>query len=306
MAEQPKSIRDQIVAMFLKIAAKTISREDGTLFLNDLMKRSDVATKKEINRIILDLCQKPPKDIYVKTMFHTVALAKNPAFTKLLEVGLEHKNEEISIICADGLASLGNDEARDSLTHHLINDSYHVRKASGDVLIKGWGRMGIKLVVANGLSHPEIYYRYTAALSLARSGKAGISALLDVFVSNNLNAIQSAAEALSEFEKAVGKEEVPRLVHALETAVANKHSNAVIALLKLLGTMKEKVSGFEEHIAVLLDHNYEPVRIAAHSALASVATEKANLLLSPSKTPKEQDIQHSYYSDNKSRDHWTK
>lgn len=305
MMEQPRSIRDQIVTMFMKIAAKTISREEGTLLLNDLA-RGSINNKMEVFKVILDLCQKPPKDVYVKTMFHTVALAKNPAFTKILEVGLEHKNEEISIVCADGLANLGNDEARDSLTHHLINDSYHVRKASGDVLIKGWGKMGIKLVIANGLSHPETYYRYTAALSLARSGKAGISALLDVFISNNLNAIQSAAEALSEFENAVGKEDVPKIVHALEVAVANKHSNAVVALLKLLGAMKEKVGGFEEHIAVLMDHSYEPVRVAAHNALASVATEKANLLLSSPKTPKEQDIQHSYYSDNNPRDHWIK
>ncbi len=305
MAEQPKSLRDQIVTMFLKIAARTISREEGTLLLNDIV-RGNINNKIEVVRTILDLCQKPPKDIYVKTVFHTIALAKNPVFTKILEVGLEHKNEEISIVCADGLANLGNDEARDSLTQHLTNDSYHVRKASGDVLIKGWGRMGVKLVVANGLSHPETYYRYTAALSLARGGKAGISALLEVFISNNMNAIQSAAEALSEFENVVGKEDVPKLVHALEAAVANKHSNAILALLKLLGTMKDKVSGFEEHIAVLTDYNYEPVRIAAHNALASVATEKASLLLSPSKIPQEQDIQHSYYSDNKSGDHWIK
>ena len=305
MAEQPKSLRDQIVTMFLKIAARTISREEGTLLLNDIV-RGNINNKIEVVRTILDLCQKPPKDIYVKTVFHTIALAKNPVFTKILEVGLEHKNEEISIVCADGLANLGNDEARDSLTQHLTNDSYHVRKASWDVLIKGWGRMGVKLVVANGLSHPETYYRYTAALSLARGGKAGISALLEVFISNNMNAIQSAAEALSEFENVVGKEDVPKLVHALEAAVANKHSNAILALLKLLGTMKDKVSGFEEHIAVLTDYNYEPVRIAAHNALASVATEKASLLLSPSKIPQEQDIQHSYYSDNKSGDHWIK
>lgn len=291
MAEQPKSVRDQIVAMFLKIAAKTISREEGTLLLNDLQRRA--SDKSEVRRIIIDLSEKPPKDVYVKTIFHTVALTKNPAFTKILEVGLEHKSEDISIVAADGLANLGNDEARDALAHHLINDSYHVRKASGDVLIKGWGKMGIKLVAMHGLSHPETYYRYTAALSLARSGKAGISVLLETFSSNNMNAIQSAADALSEVENAVGKEEVPKLVYALETAVANKHSAAVIALLKLLGAMKGKVSGFEEHIAVLTDYNYEPVRIAANNALASVATEKANLLLSPSKTPKEQDIQQS-------------
>lgn len=304
MAEQPKSSKDQIVAMFSKIAAKTISREEGTLFLNYLHKSS--SDKSEVRRIVIELSEKPPKDVHVKTIFHTVALAKNPAFTKILEVGLEHKNEEVSIVCADGLAILGNDEARDSLTQHLGNDSYHVRKASGDVLIKGWGRMGIKLVVANGLSHPETYYRYTAALSLARSGKAGISALLEVFVSNNFNAIQSAAEALSEGRDAVGREEVPRLVHALETAVANKHSNAVIALLKLLGTMKEKVGGFEEHIAVLLDYSYEPVRIAAHNALASVATEKASQLLSNEKAPNKVENTEFSLGGSEQEDYWTK
>lgn len=305
MAEQPKSLRDQIVTMFLKIAARTISREEGTLLLNDIV-RGNINNKIEVVRTILDLCQKPPKDVYVKTVFHTIALAKNPVFTKILEVGLEHKNEEISIVCADGLANLGNDEARDSLTQHLTNDSYHVRKASGDVLIKGWGRMGVKLVVANGLSHPETYYRYTAALSLARGGKAGISALLEVFISNNMNAIQSAADAFSEFENVVGKEEVPKLAHALEAAVANKHSNAVIALLKLLGAMKGKVSGFEEHIAVLMDYNYEPVRIAAHNALASIATEKANQLLSIEKAPDKVESTEFSIGGSEQEDHWTK
>lgn len=304
MAEQPKSIRDQIVAMFLKIAAKTISREEGTLLLNGLAK-GGINNKIEVARVIIDLCQKPPKDVYIKTMFHTVALAKNPAFTKILEVGLEHKNEEISIVCADGLANLGNDEARDSLTSHLINDSYHVRKASGDVLIKGWGKMGIKLVVANGLSHPETYYRYTAALSLVRSGKAGVSALLEVFVSNNMNAIQSAAEALSEFENAVGKEEVPRLVHALESAVNCKHTNAVTALLKLLGALKDRAGGFEEHIAVLLDYDSEPVRIAAGNALASISTVRAKELLSPPKKAGSQETPLSAGAD-RSEDHWIK
>lgn len=304
MAEQPKSLRDQIIAMFLKIAAKTISREEGTLLLNDLQKHS--TDKSEVRRIIIDLSEKPPKDVYVKTIFHTVALTKNPAFTKILEVGLEHKSEDISIVAADGLARLGNDEARDSLVHHLTSDSYHVRKASGDVLIKGWGRQGIKLVATHGLSHPETYYRYTAALSLAKSGRTGISTLLETFATNNMNAIQSAADALSEVGNAVAKEEVPKLVHALEAAIGSKHSNAAIALLKLLGVMKEKVSGFEEHIAILLDYNYEPIRISAQNALASIATEKANALLSSPKKSTEPEIQESYYGNDNREDYWTK
>lgn len=303
MAEQPKSVRDQIVTMFMKVAAKTISREEGTLFLNDIVKRS--GNKSEVVKVILELCQKPPKDVHVKTIFHTVALAKNPAFSKLLEVGLDHKSEDICITSAEGLVKLGNDEAKNSLVHHLVSDAYHVRKVSADVLVKGWGREGIRLVLAHGLSHPEVYYRYTSALALAKSGKMGIAALLELFTSNNMNAIQSAADALSENAEPLGKADVPRLVHALELAVNCKHTTAVTALLKLLGALKDRAGGFEEHIAVLLDYNYEPIRIAAGNALASISTVRAKELLSP---PGEAGIKETPLSTGAdgSEDYWTK
>lgn len=303
MAAQPKSVRDQIIAMFLKIAAKTITREEGTLLLNDLVRVS--TDKSEVRKIILDLCQTPPKDVYVKTIFHTVALARNQAFTKILEIGLEHKSEETSIVAADGLSSLGNEEARNALVTHLINDSYHVRKASGDVLIKGWGREGVKLVTSRGLTHPEVYYRYTAASSLARAGKMGIAALLELFGSNDMNAIQSASEALSEAKNALEKEDVPKLTHALGVAVGCKHSNAVISLLKLLGVMKEKVEGFEEQIAVLLNYDYEPVRTAAKNALVLINTVKARELLS-STHKDERQVVHLSAEDNEEEDYWTR
>ncbi len=293
MAAEPESMETKIEAMFHKISSKTITREEGALLLNDLLKRS--TDKSTLHRIIRDFCQKPPSDVLVKTIFHTVALANNLEFEPILEASLDHENEEVSIVSAEGLARFKSDKAKNALVCHLDNDVYHVRKASGSVLIRGWGNEGISLVVTQGLFHPDLYVRETAASLLAGSGKRGISALIDIMETKNLDAIQSAAEALLEVRIGVTeKDQVRKMVHALTLADSGKQSHTVITLLKLLATLKEHVGGFEEYIAVLLSHDSEMVRQAARRTLSSLATKRAGELLS---SPHKQQRTHGYLTD---------
>lgn len=274
--EQPKTLIAQIARMFEKIAARTITREEGTLFLNDLVRRSK--DKDAVVWAIMELCKMPPRGVYEKTIFHTVALSRNEAFEPILRIGLGHKNEEISLVSAEGLSKLETDRAKQILVEHLSNDSYHVRKASATALIRGFGREGLQLVRTHGLSHPETYYRLTSAYALANAGKMGIAILLEVLGLSDINALGTVAEALADVAGKLDKKDMPVLAHALETAVNSKHPQAVLAILsvlKLFTAVSEKAEGFEEHIAVLLRHGYEPVRNAAREALGRIGSEKA-------------------------------
>jgi HEAT repeat protein len=279
MAVPASSMDAKVEAMFHKVSSKTITREEGALLLNDLVKQS--ADKGALLRIIRDFCQKPPSDVLVKTIFHTVALANNPEFEPILEASLDHDNEEVSFVSAEGLARFRSDKAKNALVRNLDNAVYHVRKASGDVLIRGWGKEGISLVVTHGLSHPDLYVRETAASRLAGNGKRGISALIDVMETNNLDAIHSAAEALIEAGiSSAEKDQVKKIIHALTLADSGRQSATVITLMNLLSVLQESVEGFEEYIAAFLSHDAELVRQAARRTLASLATKRAGELIS--------------------------
>ncbi|HYA86465.1 MAG TPA: HEAT repeat domain-containing protein [Nitrospirota bacterium] len=282
MLVQANDLKDKITAMMLKVAAKTVSREEGALYLNDLMRRS--MDKSKLQRVLLELGQSPPSLVLAKTVFHVISLTNNVAFVEILEAGLKHKDEEVCIFSAEGLARYKNDRARDMLLRHLVDDLYHIRKTSAKVLVTWWGSEGIRLVVAHGLHHHDLYIRDTAASVLADAGAPGLSALLEVIESDNADAIQSAIEALIPFWGRLKKEHVPKLIRALETAIISRQSTTIIAILRLLALLKGLLSGFEEYLAILLNETYEPVRQAASQTLKAVGTERAHMLLSDGRT----------------------
>jgi HEAT repeat protein len=283
MKVQANDLKDKITAMMLKVAAKTVSREEGALYLNDLMRHSQ--DKNILQRVLLALGQAPPSLVLAKTLFHVISLTNNEVFAQSLEAGLKHADGEVRVFSAEGLARFKNDLARDTLLRHLVDDSYHVRKASAKVLVNRWGKEGIRLVVTHGLHHPDLYIRDTAASVLASAGAPGISALLEVIESDNMDAVQSATEALIPVWSSLKKEHVPKLIHALETAVISGQSTGIIALLKLLALLKGFLSGFEEYLAILLNETYWPVQEAARQTLNAVGTERASMLLSGVRTP---------------------
>ena len=283
MLVQTHDLKDKITAMMLKVAAKTVSREEGAMYLNDLMRCS--RDKSKLQRVLLELGQSPPSLVLAKTIFHVISLTYNVAFVQSLEAGLKHADEEVCIFSAEGLARYKSDMARDTLLRHLVDDLYHIRKASAGVLVKFWGKEGIRLVVAHGLHHHDLYIRDTAASVLVNAGAPGISALLDVIESDDMDAVGSAIEALMPAWRRLKKEHIPILIHALETSTISRQSTKIIALLNLLALLKESLSGYEEYLAILLSETYEPVRQAARQTLNAIGTERAHFLLSGLRTP---------------------
>ena len=251
MLVQTHDLKDKITAMMLKVAAKTVSREEGAMYLNDLMRCS--RDKSKLQRVLLELGQSPPSLVLAKTIFHVISLTYNVAFVQSLEAGLKHADEEVCIFSAEGLARYKSDMARDTLLRHLVDDLYHIRKASANVLVN--------------------------------AGAPGISAILDVIESDDMDAVGSAIEALMPAWRRLKKEHIPILIHALETSTISRQSTKIIALLNLLALLKESLSGYEEYLAILLSETYEPVRQAARQTLNAIGTERAHILLSGLRTP---------------------
>ncbi len=263
--------------MLDKVASGTISREEGSLFLNDLMKRG--SRKDALRKLLLNLCQSPPLGLCVKTLYHVIALSDNSDFRAILKTGLEHPDEEICIVSAEGLSKYHSGVAQETLVRHLVNPSYHVRKASGNSLIKGWGKEGAKMVATYGLCHPELLIRDTAATALVKSGEVGVTALVDALELADTNAVGSAADALIGARDFIKAEHVPKIIHALVSAADQKSIDTILTLLNLLGALKSLAAGYEEYIAHMMYSGYRSVSASARAALIDIGTGKAVTLL---------------------------
>ncbi len=180
---------------------------------------------------------------------------------------------------AEGLSKYHSVIARETLARHLVNPSYHLRKASGNSLIKGWGKEGAKMVVTYGLCNPELLIRDTAATALVKSGEVGVTALVDALELADMNAVRSAADALLGARDFIKAEHVPKIIHALVSAADQKSIETILALLNLLGALKSLAAGYEEYVAHMMYSGSRSVSSAARAALIDIGTDKAVTLL---------------------------
>lgn len=259
------SIKEKLANMFSKVMAGTVTREEGTMLINHLVKEDQVETVKELTYLI----DNPPPGVFPKTILHTVALSRNKAFFNIMIACLEHKNEDVSILAAQELAKLKTSDAKEVLAEHLNGEAYHVRKASAIALVQGFVD-GVDIVKDHMMKHPEPYYRLTSAQALLKAGKKGIETLLSVLSSGQSGPMMTAAEALIVGGKELEQNEVPRIFDALMTAGDRKDSQSIIELLKIAGSLRGKASGFEGFVLAFADYPFEPVRKEAQNALKMI------------------------------------
>lgn len=256
------TIREKLTNMFSKVMAGTVTREEGAMLINHLVKEDQVETIKELAYLI----DTPPPGVFPKTILHTIALSRNKAFLNIMIACLEHKNEDVSILAAEELAKLKTADAKDVLIEHLNSDVYHVRKASATALINGFAD-GVAIVKGHLLQHREPFYRRTSAQVLLNSGRKGVEALLSVLTSSETGAMVTAAEALISGGGELDQADIPRVFDALMTAGDRKDSQTIIELLKVAGSLRGKASGFEGFVLAFTDYPVEPVRKEAQNAL---------------------------------------
>lgn len=265
-------IKEKLSNMFSKVMAGTVTREEGALLLNFLVKENQADTIKELTYLI----ETPPPGVFPKTILHTIALARNKVFYNIIVSSLESKNEDVSILAAQELGNLKTSDAKNVLVEHLNNESYHVRKYSALALCQGFIE-GPELLKKEIISNPEPFFRSTYAQALARGGKKGIEALLGILSTGPEAARLTAAEVLNTATGELQDKDIPKVFDALMLAGDNKDTPLLIELLKLAGALKKKVKGFEGFVKAFEDYPEEPVREEAKAALRLINGQNAFL-----------------------------
>ncbi|OGQ56246.1 MAG: hypothetical protein A3J24_02855 [Deltaproteobacteria bacterium RIFCSPLOWO2_02_FULL_53_8] len=252
-------VREKLANMFTKIMAGTITREEGTMLINDLAKGRYEDTIKELFFLI----DNPPSGVFPKTIIHTIALSRNKAFSKIMIASLEHKNADVSILAAGELGKQRTAEAKEVLREHLNSEAYHVRQASASALIDGFGNDGIEVLKKHILTHHEPFYRSTSSQALLRAGREGIDCLISILNSGNPGAVATTAASLSSAVPVLEREDIPKIFEALMRAGDKKETTTIIELLKIAGLLKSKAIGFDGYIRAFVDY---PVMIVSDEA----------------------------------------
>lgn len=259
------SIREKLTNMFSKVMAGTVTREEGAMLINHLAKEDLAETVKELTYLI----DNPPQGVFSKTILHTIALSRNRGLYSIMVEGLEHKNEDVSILAAQELARLKTSEAKDVLAEHLNSEAYHVRKASAIALAQGFAD-GFEILKEHILASTEPFYRSTSAQALVKGGRRGVETLIALLNSNNAGAMATAAEALISGASDFSDENIPRIFDALMLAGDRKEAQSIVELLKIAGSLKGKAKGFEGYVMAFEDYPSDPVRREAINALKQI------------------------------------
>lgn len=266
MERSMASMREQLVNMFTKIMAGTVTREEGTMLINHLVRASQAEAVKELSALI----ETPPPGVFPKTILHTVSLSRNKALHNIIIAGLEHKNEDVSILAAQELASQKTIEAKSVLVEHLDSEVYHVRKASAIALARGFAEDGLEILKRHMLEHQEPFYRSTTAQALLMAGKNGVETLLSILSTGNTGAMETVSEVLVSSNDAISGADIPKIFDALMKAGDRKDSSAVIALLRVAGSLGHRAKGYEGFVMAFTDHQYDVVRKEANNALKHI------------------------------------
>lgn len=259
------NVREKLASMFTKIMAGTITREEGTMLINDVAKENYADTMKELAFLI----DNPPSGVFPKTILHTIALTRNKAFNNLMISSLEHKNDGVSILAATELGKLRTDEAKHVLIEHLNSEIYHVRLASAAALLDGF-KDGYDIIKKHIMTNLESFYRVTSAMALLANGKKGMEVLISILTSGVHGPVTTVAEVLKGSIKSVEDSDVPKIFDALMFAGDKKDTTTIIELLKLVAALRGRASTFDGYVRAFADYPSEPVRKEANNTIRQI------------------------------------
>jgi len=266
------NVRAELSSMFGKIMAGTVTREEGSMLISDLVRKDQASTMMALKNLI----ENPPPGVFPKTILHTLVLTRNKVFYSILVACLGSKNEDLSILAAHELANLRTNESLDVLVEHIDSEAYHVRKASANAIVKGFAAQGIEILAAHVKNHPEPFFRATSTNALLSAGRGGITALLGLLGSGPTAAICSAAEALCKVSGSLEPGDADTVVGALMAAGDRNDTQAAMELLRLVGAMGDKAGRYSEYVRAFTDHQSDGVRREAEAALRAVAGTGSN------------------------------
>ena len=261
------SIRERLSSMFSKIMAGTVSREEGAMLINHLVRDNMNDTVRELSYIM----ENPPQNVFPKTMLHTITLARNRALFSILVSSLNHKDEEVAVLAAAELARLRTNEARDVLRENLNSEAYHVRKASAAALARELGDEGIEILKNHILTHQEPFYRSTSAQGLLSAGRKGMEALLSILSSGKPGVQSSVAEAISTaYGEGLQDTDIQVAVDALMRAGDRKDTPSIVELLKVIALFRKRAGSYGGYVEAFADYPSESVRKEVQKALSQI------------------------------------
>jgi len=254
---------ERLTVMFSKIIAGTVSREEGAILINHLVRENRVETINSLAYLI----ENPPRNVFQKTVLHTIALARNKALFRIMADSIHSKNEDVSLMAASELARLRTEGARETLIENLDHDIFHVRRNAAVALARDYGSEGIEILKKHLLAHEEPFYRATSAQGLASAGEEGLNALFSILAGDNPGPALSAAEAIASMEGEPDERHIPVAVEALMRAGDNRDIPLVVEILKVLARFGKKALKYEAFIAAFAGDPSESIRIEAQQAL---------------------------------------
>ncbi len=259
------SIKEKLSNMFQKVMAGTVTREEGAMLLNDLVREDPAGTVAELALLI----ETPPAGVFPKTIIHTAALARNKAFYEIMLTSLAHKSEDVSVLAAQEIARQRTNEARDALAEHLNSEIDHVRKASAIALVQNFAD-GLEIVKKHMMEHTEPFYRLTSAQGMVLGGKKGASELIKMLATGTGGVVATVAEALISAAEKLDDSEIPKIFEALMNAGDRKDEQSAVELLKVAGSLRGRAKKFESYILAFADYPFEAVKSEAERALLNI------------------------------------
>lgn len=278
------TVRHQVSSLLKKVVLQTVTLEEGAFFLNDLEKHS--RSKEELCNEFCDICRSLPQETHAKTFLRIIALTKNPVFEKALIAGLEHPDESAVTVSLEGMAGYKHDAAKTALLKQLAHPLPHVAKAAGEMIVKRWGIEGIKIVIENGICNEHKTVINTACSVLSTYGVIAVPIVIDAMPSMNANSLLASAKLLVELKESIDiqdqidRERMETLIQILERVAGNKDPNLIIAVLELLGAMKDRLAGYEDTIEAYLHVEHSTIKLVAHKVLSHMNTDRARTIVS--------------------------
>ncbi len=257
---------DKLTAMFSKIIAGTVSREEGAILINHLVREN----RDETINSLAYLIENPPRNVFQKTVLHTIALARNKALFRIMADSIHSKNEDVSYMAASELARLRTENARETLIQNLDHDVFHVRRNAAVALARDYGKEGIDILRKHILSHEEPFYRATSAQGLAAAGARGIEALFSILAEDAPGPALTAAETLAAMEGGLDARHLPVAVEALLRAGDRRDIPLVVELLKVMARFGREALRYETFLTAFTSDTSESIRLEAQKTMQRI------------------------------------
>lgn len=283
------AVRKQISTLLKKVVLHTVSPEEGAAFLNDLERHS--RNKEELRDEFCDIYRVLSQDTHGKTFLQIIALTKNPVFEKVLIAGLEHSDESAVTISLEGMAGYKDVAAKTALLKLLAHPLPYVRKAAGEIIIEQWGIEGARVVIIDGICHEDKAVINTACAVLSAYGAVIVPLVIDAMPSMKMDSLLASAKLLVEqkekidIQDHIDNKRLGTLMQVLEQVAGNKNPNLIIAVLELLGAMKDRLAGYEDTLETYLHIEHSTIKLVAHKVLSHINTDRARRILSTMKLP---------------------